>query len=129
MQFGDHAGALHVALPATMIEPVREQLDAGTAGGASASQGEWSSALARQLGDAPVELRVDARDVTLTLRELLALKPGDVIPTDLQETITVVFRRRAALSRALRRVARRQRAAIVDRITPGEEARRQEPGR
>jgi flagellar motor switch protein FliM len=105
VQFGDFAGALHVVLPASLIEPVRAQLDAGTQDAPAARQPEWSAALSKQLGDAHVDLRAALVHMTLTLRELRALKPGDVIPTDLEEAITVssggapLFRARFGASR------------------------------
>jgi flagellar motor switch protein FliM len=124
VKLGQGTGALHVALPSAFIDPVREQLDTGSQGGpAAASQSEWSAALARQLANAPIELRSALVRLPLKLGELLALKPGDVIPTDLQDTITVVsggtplFRARFGASRGFNALR------ITERITPGKALR------
>jgi flagellar motor switch protein FliM len=124
VKLGQGTGALHVALPSAFVEPVREQLDSGAPGGAAAaSQNEWSAALARQLANAPIELRSALVKIPLTLGELLALKPGDVIPTDLGETITVasggtpLFRARFGASRGFNALR------ITERITSGKASR------
>jgi flagellar motor switch protein FliM len=123
VKIAESSGALHVALPAQLIEPVREQLDAGTAGGPATSHEQWSAALARQLGDAPIELSSTLVRVSLTLRELLSLKPGDIIPTELSETVNVVSGD-APLFRARFGAARGANALrIIERITPGKSPR------
>ena len=38
--------------------------------------------MAQQLGLAPLDLRVYLGETTITMRELLNLQPGDVIPTE-----------------------------------------------
>jgi len=124
VKLGQGTGALHLALPNAFIEPVRDQLDSsGQGGAAAASQGEWAAALAKQLANAPIELRSALVRLPLKLGELLALKPGDVIPTDLQDTITVVsggtplFRARFGASRGFNALR------ITERITPGKSSR------
>ena len=123
VKFGDFAGVLHVVLPAGLIEPVRQQLDAGAHDAPAARQPEWSAALSKQLGDARLELRAALVQMTLTLRELRALKPGDVIPADLQEAITVssggapLFRARFGASRGYNALR------IIERINPAKASR------
>ncbi len=124
VKLGQGSGALHIAMPSSFIEPVREQLDMGAQGSpAAASQNEWPAALARQLANAPIELRSALVRLPLKLGELLALKPGDIIPTELQDTITVVsggtplFRARFGASRGFNALR------ITERITPGKISR------
>jgi flagellar motor switch protein FliM len=124
VRFGDSAGILHFAFPNALIESVREQLEAPQAG-APARRADWPAAIAQQLSDAPVEVRASLVKLTLTLRDLLALKPGDIIPTDLPETITVasggtpLFRARFGASRGYNALR------IIERITPGKPSRSQ----
>ncbi|CAA9347699.1 MAG: Flagellar motor switch protein FliM [uncultured Lysobacter sp.] len=80
-------GELHVALPWSMLEPIRELLDAGVQSDRVEKDENWTHALRAQLQDAEVELSSTIARRTITLRELCKLKVGDVIPIDLQATV------------------------------------------
>ncbi|MGN6513091.1 MAG: flagellar motor switch protein FliM [Lysobacteraceae bacterium] len=82
-------GELHVALPYAMIEPIREQLDAGVQSDRIEKDESWTRALRTQLQDAEVELSSAIAQRQISLRELSRLKVGDVIPIDLPRTVTL----------------------------------------
>ncbi|MBL6749013.1 MAG: flagellar motor switch protein FliM [Nevskia sp.] len=73
-------GDLHITLPYSMIEPVREQLDAGVQSDRAEKDERWSLALREQIRDAEIDLDSELLRTTVNLRELMGLKPGDVIP-------------------------------------------------
>ena len=73
-------GDVHVTLPYSMIEPVREQLNAGVQSDLGDSDGRWISAMKRQLETANVSLTAVLARPQVSLRELLDLQAGDVIP-------------------------------------------------
>lgn len=75
-------GDLHVALPYSMLEPLREILDAGVQGDRLGQDARWAHALREELEDAEVTLNCVLGRATLSLAELVNLKPGDVVPCD-----------------------------------------------
>ena len=82
-------GEMHVAFPYAMLEPIREQLDAGVQSDRIERDEGWMRAMRAQLQDAEVELSSAIAQRQISLRELSRLKVGDVIPIDLPRTVTL----------------------------------------
>lgn len=75
-------GEMHVALPYSMLEPLRELLDAGVQSDRVDRDENWTFAMRDQLLDAEVELSSVLARRQISLRELSRLKVGDVIGID-----------------------------------------------
>lgn len=75
-------GEMHVALPYSMLEPLRELLDAGVQSDRVDRDENWTYAMRDQLLDAEVELSSVLARRQISLRELSRLKVGDVLPID-----------------------------------------------
>lgn len=82
-------GDMHITMPYSMIEPIRDLLDAGIQSDRSDVDERWLHALREEMKEALVELSSTLVEVELSLRELMQLKPGDVIPIELPETVTL----------------------------------------
>jgi len=82
-------GEMHVAFPYAMLEPIREQLDAGVQSDRIERDEGWMRAMRAQLQDAEVELSSAIAQRQISLRELSRLKVGDVIPIELPRTVTL----------------------------------------
>ncbi|MDD3764635.1 MAG: flagellar motor switch protein FliM [Nevskiales bacterium] len=80
-------GHLHVTFPYSMIEPIRDLLDAGIQSDRADKDERWVHALRDQIRDTEVEVESELAQATISLRELARLKPGDVIPIKLPKTI------------------------------------------
>ncbi|MFD0738984.1 flagellar motor switch protein FliM [Lysobacter koreensis] len=80
-------GELHVAIPYAMLEPIREQLDAGMQSDRIERDEGWTRAMRAQLQDAEVELSSAIAKRQISLRELSRLRVGDIIPIDLSPTV------------------------------------------
>jgi len=80
-------GELHVALPYAMLEPIREQLDAGVQSDRIERDENWTRAMRTQLQDAVVELSSSIAQRQISLRELCALRVGDIIPIELPRSV------------------------------------------
>jgi len=78
-------GDFHVTMPYSMVEPIREILDAGVQSDRNDTDERWVHALRQDMKEAPVEVRTTLLDVTLTLQDVLNMKPGDIISVDLPE--------------------------------------------
>lgn len=80
-------GDFHVALPYSMLEPIRELLDAGVQSDKEDTDLRWSKALRDEIMDVQVEISATLMEFELSLREVMDLKEGDIIPVDLPEHV------------------------------------------
>jgi len=76
-------GDLHVTMPYSMIEPVREMLDAGFQSDLDDQDERWVKALREDVLDVAVPLTATVARRQLKLRDILHMQPGDVIPVEL----------------------------------------------
>lgn len=109
-------GALHVTLPYSMVEPIRDLLDAGVQSDRSEVDDRWRIAIREEMKGAPVEMSSVLAETTISMRDLMNLKPGDVIPFELPEIVTLraedipVFRGKFGVSQGNRAIK------ITDRV-------------
>jgi flagellar motor switch protein FliM len=82
-------GDIHVTLPYSMLEPIRELLDAGVQSDRGEKDDRWVHSLREEITTADVTIISRLPEIELTLRELNELKTGDVIPLDLPEKVLV----------------------------------------
>src|SRR5690606_8302291 len=82
-------GELHIAMPYSMIEPIRDVLDAGVQSDVDDVDERWISALQEDIMDARVPMNATVVRRTISLREIARLKAGDVIPVEMPETMTI----------------------------------------
>lgn len=80
-------GDLHITLPYAMLEPIREALDAGIQTDRTENDTRWESCLREDVSNAEVELSVKFADTELSLKDVMDLKPGDVIPIETPERL------------------------------------------
>ena len=83
------SGDLHVTMPYSMLEPIREVLDAGVQSDRSERDDRWILALREEIQSARVELSVSLGTINLPLRAMMTLKTGDIIPFELPQLVTV----------------------------------------
>jgi len=82
-------GALHIVLPYSMIEPLREVLDSGVQSDRAEQDERWLASLKDCLQDAEVELTTMLGHGSITLSQLVSMRPGDVLPCDFAGKATV----------------------------------------
>jgi len=90
VDFDGVGGDLHIAMPYSMIEPLREVLDSGVQSDRAEQDDRWSLALRHELEDAELEVRAVLGSTTMSLSELRNLQAGDVLETDFTGTITLM---------------------------------------
>ncbi len=93
IEFGPVGGFLHVCLPYSMLEPVRNLLSNPVQGGEIEVDQRWVSQMAREMHSAEVELTAEFVRMRSTVGELLHLKKGDVLPIELPGAITAMVER------------------------------------
>jgi flagellar motor switch protein FliM len=82
-------GDFQVTLPYSMLEPIRELLDAGIQSDTTELDDRWAKSLNEEIKVAEVELSSTLTEASLPLSELLNLKPGDIIPIEYPEKVTL----------------------------------------
>lgn len=78
-------GELHITMPYSMVEPIREVLDAGLQSDTDERDERWVSSLQQDVMDADVELECDVVRKEISLREIVDLRDGDIIPINMPD--------------------------------------------
>ena len=81
------SAAFHIVMPNAMLDPIKD-LDANGAE-QNGNDEEWIRALKDGVKRAIVEVECAMAHTKLTLSDVLKLNPGDVIPVDIPEMVTV----------------------------------------
>ena len=82
-------GDLHVTLPYSMLEPIRELLDAGIQSDRVHDDDSFRVTLHEQLRGAEVTVSSVLAHKQISLRQLTGLKVGDILPIDLPKAVPV----------------------------------------
>ena len=81
------SGALHLAYPYSMIEPIREILDTGMQSDSIDKDERWSLTLREEVEVAEVEIASTLTETTIPLSQLVSMSPGDVVPVELPDVV------------------------------------------
>jgi flagellar motor switch protein FliM len=82
-------GNMHICMPYSMLEPIRDLLDAGVQSDQGEKDERWELAMREEIKNASVELNAILGHTTLSLRELANLEVGDVITLDDADDVVV----------------------------------------
>ena len=80
-------GDIHVTLPYSMLEPIRELLDTGLQSDRSQDDGRWSKSMREEIMAADVTLTAELAKTSLSLKEVLQLKTGDILPIEMPKNV------------------------------------------
>lgn len=83
-------GLLQVTLPYSMIEPIRDLLDAGVQSDRTDKDERWDASLREEVLSADIEMSAVLPSIPLTVGQLARLKPGDILP--IEDPKSVVLR-------------------------------------
>ncbi len=86
IHIGGGVGKLEIVLPYSMLEPIRETLDAGVKADLNTVDDRWVKSLREDIMYASVPLNCMVTERKITLREVLKFKKGDVIPINMPES-------------------------------------------
>jgi len=89
LELGGAQAEMHVCLPYSMIEPVRELLYSTMQSDHLTQDNRWISLLTRQLQTAEIELACSLGNARVTLRDIVNMRVGDVIPLNVPELLPV----------------------------------------
>lgn len=89
MELEGSSGEFHLVLPNSMLDPIRDLAGAGINVEQDGVDEVWTRTLKEEMKGAVVEIDCSMAHTKLPLSDVLNLNPGDVIPVDLPEMVTV----------------------------------------
>ena len=83
------SGDFQVTIPYSMIEPIRDLLDAGITSDVSDKDERWGISLREEINVAEVEMSSTLTEVEMPLIDVLNLREGDILPISMPENVTL----------------------------------------
>ncbi|MET0282218.1 MAG: flagellar motor switch protein FliM [Steroidobacteraceae bacterium] len=90
IEIDGRGGEIHVTLPYSMLEPLKDTLRAGMQSDRQDREERWSQILRNELEESGVDLVTQLATAQTTLGKLLNMRPGDVIPIEFDGQATVL---------------------------------------
>ncbi|MBC3932733.1 flagellar motor switch protein FliM [Undibacterium curvum] len=88
IELGPVSGEMHICMPYSTIEPIRDVLTSSLQGETLEVDKRWVRLMTQQIQIAEVELVADLGTTRVTLGDILNMKEGDVIPLSVPEIIS-----------------------------------------
>ena len=82
IHLGEQGGAMHLCIPYTAIEPIRETLFSSVNANLQSNGRGWMGSLSREIQPATVDLVAELTSAEITIAELINLSRGDIIEID-----------------------------------------------
>jgi flagellar motor switch protein FliM len=82
VEFAARSGVMNWLLPESLLAPIRETLSSEIIGTPARKQDPWGPALGATLREVQVDMRAVLAEAQISLRELVQLSPGDIIPME-----------------------------------------------
>src|SRR4029077_8297898 len=89
VEFGARSGRIDWLLPEALLAPVRETLAADGGQTLVRKQEAWAPVLTAALQDAELDTRAILAQAEISLRDLVRLSPGDIIPIEAPQQVTL----------------------------------------
>ena len=87
LELGGAQAEMHICFPYSMLEPIRELLYSTMQSDHLTSDRRWIKLLSRQLQTAEVDLHCTLGTARVTLRDIVDMRVGDVIPLNVPELL------------------------------------------
>jgi flagellar motor switch protein FliM len=89
IEIGSHQGEIHISMPYSLIEPIKELLETGMHSDRNSKFNHWQEQLTTSLNEVHLEMRANLVETQLSIGDVLILKPGDIIPVDIPEQLSL----------------------------------------
>lgn len=89
IDMGNKGGGLHVCIPYSMVEPIRDILYSALQGDHMEVDKRWIKLLSQQVQGAEVELVANLGHTKVTFEQILSMQVGDIVPLEIPKMITV----------------------------------------
>ena len=88
VELGSAGGDIHICIPYSTLEPIRDILYSSTHADNSEPDTRWMRMLTKQVQFAEVDLIAQLARTQVTLGDILNMRAGDIVPLDLKPTLT-----------------------------------------
>ena len=90
LEFDGAESDLQLVMPYSMIDPIKEMLVSTNKSSQDIAEAGWSESLRRDILQARVDIGCTVTERDISLREVVDLKEGDVIPVDMPKSMNLV---------------------------------------
>jgi flagellar motor switch protein FliM len=90
VEFAARSGSMNWLLPESLLLPIREALSGESSGAPARKQEPWGPSLKAALREAQLDTRAVLAEAQISLRELVQLSPGDIIPIEAPQQVTLL---------------------------------------
>jgi flagellar motor switch protein FliM len=90
VEFAARSGRIEWLLPDALLAPIREALAGDGAPKPVRKQEAWGPVLTNAIKDAQLDTRAVLAQAKISLRELVSLSPGDIIPIEAPQQVTLL---------------------------------------
>jgi len=90
VEFAARSGRIDWLIPEALLAPHREALSGETGAAPLRKQEAWGPTLSSALQDAQLDTRAVLAEAQISLRELVSLNPGDIIPIEAPQQVTLL---------------------------------------
>jgi flagellar motor switch protein FliM len=87
IELGQISGEMHMCMPYSMIEPIKDLLTSSLQAENLEVDKRWIRLMRQQIQMAEVEIVADLGTAAISLRDIVDMKVGDIIPLNIPETI------------------------------------------
>jgi flagellar motor switch protein FliM len=87
VELGQISGEMHFCMPYSMIEPIKDLLTSSLQAENLEVDKRWIRMMRQQIQLAEVEIVADLGTAAISLRDIVDMKVGDIIPLDIPKTI------------------------------------------
>jgi flagellar motor switch protein FliM len=87
LDFGGSGGELHICLPYSMVEPIRDVLYSSVQSEGAEPDERWLHTLSREIQGIDVSLTANLAKIPMRLGQMLHMRVGDVIPVDMPRAL------------------------------------------
>lgn len=87
LELSGNSAEMHLCLPYSMVEPIRDILYSTMHSEQAASDKRWTATLQQQLQQADVQVTAMLGESRVTLRDVVNMKVGDILPLQVEDKI------------------------------------------
>jgi len=87
LEFGGAQADMHICFPYSMVEPIRDVLYSSMQSDHITQDKRWISLMTKQVQSVDIKLTARLATATVSLRDIVNFKVGDVIPLDVSESV------------------------------------------
>ncbi len=113
VEFAARSGRIDWLFPDSLLAPIRESLAGNGAAAPVRKQQAWAPVLTAALQEAEIDTRAILAQAQISLRDLVSLSPGDIIPIEAPQQVTLLAGDVPVYRGRFRRLAGTQRLKII----------------